>query len=341
MRFTFVILLFCCLGADAQMIIKAHANYRPYAVAVAQNLLLDDYPNAAAAYSLRKLDKDYAGSAIRVRKDTTGQPEQDIGFLSSGELDTVSLKNFLNARNGFVVTWYDQSGNARNATQATQANQPRIANLGVIDRASSKPTIQFNSHLLQVSFTGIDTSTYFNTFNVINPALAAAANTTSEILWGYAGGGATSTLAERGISWGASTTSISGEKFSMFFSNATLNGGRLGNSTYTRNANTTILHTTINCSNCASSSGSVTGWYVNNELTTRTFDLSFVIIQTTNTSPSNSGTTNTNFWIKSNQGSTNATAQKYSELIIYNNRQSETGRLAGVQNNINSYYSIW
>jgi hypothetical protein len=50
MRFTFVILLFLSLGADAQMIIKAHANYRPYAVAAA-NLLLDQYSGAAAAYS--------------------------------------------------------------------------------------------------------------------------------------------------------------------------------------------------------------------------------------------------------------------------------------------------
>jgi len=32
------------------------------------NLLLDDYPSAAAAYSLRKLRTAYSGSAIRVRR---------------------------------------------------------------------------------------------------------------------------------------------------------------------------------------------------------------------------------------------------------------------------------
>lgn len=134
MRYILIILVFLSVGAKAQMVIKAHANYRPFAQPAA-NLLLDDYPNAAAAYSLRKLDKDYTGALIRVRKDTTGQPEQDIGFVGN-DLDTAALKSFLNARSGFVVTWYDQSGNGRNATQSTQANQPRIALNGVIDRRS-------------------------------------------------------------------------------------------------------------------------------------------------------------------------------------------------------------
>ena len=144
MRFTFVILLFCCLGADAQMIIKAHANYRPYAVAVAQNLLLDDYPNAAAAYSLRKLRTAYTGSAIRVRR-SNDNTEQDIGFTSSGDIDTASLKTFVGANSGFVTTWYDQSGNARNATQTTAANQPRIMEAGnIILRLNNKVSIGFN-----------------------------------------------------------------------------------------------------------------------------------------------------------------------------------------------------
>jgi len=150
MRYILIILVFLSVGANAQMVIKAHANYRPYAQPAA-NLLLDDYPNAAAAYSLRKLDKDYTGAAIRVRKDTTGQPEQDIGFTASGDLDTAALKSFLNARSGFVTTWYDQSGSGRNATQSTAANQPRIALNGVIDRGSAslnqstRPRVFFNN----------------------------------------------------------------------------------------------------------------------------------------------------------------------------------------------------
>jgi hypothetical protein len=144
MRFTFVILLFLNLGADAQMIIKAHANYRPYAVAAAQNLLLDDYPNAAAAYSLRKLDNNYTGSAIRVRRSNDNS-EQDIGFVGN-DLDTASLKTFVGANSGFVTTWYDQSGNARNATQSTASRQPRIVNTGTIERDNdnNKLGLRFN-----------------------------------------------------------------------------------------------------------------------------------------------------------------------------------------------------
>jgi hypothetical protein len=140
MRFTFVILLFCCLGADAQMIIKAHPNYVPFASA---NLLLDQYSGSAAAYSLRKLRTAYTGSAIRVRRSNDNS-EQDIGFTSSRDLDTASLKTFVGANSGFVTTWYDQSGNARNATQTTAANQPRIVNAGVIDRELNLPMIRFD-----------------------------------------------------------------------------------------------------------------------------------------------------------------------------------------------------
>ena len=139
MRFTFVILLFCCLGSDAQMIIKAHANYVPFASA---NLLLDQYSGAAGAYSLRKLRTAYTGSAIRVRR-SNDNTEQDIGFTSAGDLDTASLKTFVGANSGFITTWYDQSGNARNPTNSTAAQQPRIVLNGVIDRSNNKPSIRW------------------------------------------------------------------------------------------------------------------------------------------------------------------------------------------------------
>ena len=57
--------------------------------------LLDLYPNAAAAYSLRKLRAAYSGSAVRVRR-SSDNTEQDIGFTTQGELDTSSLLSFVN-----------------------------------------------------------------------------------------------------------------------------------------------------------------------------------------------------------------------------------------------------
>lgn len=103
-------------------------------------LLLDGYPNATAAYSLRKLNTLYTGSAIRVRR-SSDNTEQDIGFTGGNDLDTAALTSFCGSGNGFVTTWYDQSGNARNATQTTAANQPQIVSSGSIYQLNSKPTI--------------------------------------------------------------------------------------------------------------------------------------------------------------------------------------------------------
>lgn len=90
--------------------------------------LLDDYPSAAAAYSLRKLRTAYTGSAIRVRR-ASDNTEQDIGFVNN-VLDTSTLTSFCSGTNGFVKTWYDQSGNGINATQTTAASQPQIVSSG-------------------------------------------------------------------------------------------------------------------------------------------------------------------------------------------------------------------
>jgi hypothetical protein len=92
--------------------------------------LLDDYPNAAAAYSLRLLRTAYTGDAIRVRR-ASDNTEQDIGFVSN-ELDTSALTTFCSGTNGFVKTWYDQSGNGNDATQTTSANQPQIVSSGSV-----------------------------------------------------------------------------------------------------------------------------------------------------------------------------------------------------------------
>lgn len=110
-------------------------------------LLLDLYQGAAAAYSLRKLRHDYTGAAIRVR-ESSGNTEADIGFTSSGVLDTTALLAHTGANDGFVTTWYDQSGNARNATQATAANQPQIVSSGSVILENGKPALNSTSDSL-------------------------------------------------------------------------------------------------------------------------------------------------------------------------------------------------
>ena len=109
--------------------------------------LLDLYPSAAAAYSVRKLRAAYTGSAIRVRR-SSDNTEQNIGFDLNGNLDTSSLTSFCSGTNGFVTTWYDQSGNSQNATQTTASNQPQIVSSGSVltltGTGSAKPCLRFD-----------------------------------------------------------------------------------------------------------------------------------------------------------------------------------------------------
>jgi hypothetical protein len=106
--------------------------------------LLDTYPGAAAAYSVRLLKSDYTGNAIRVRR-SSDNAEQNIGFTALGNLDTIALASFCLATNGFVTTWYDQSGNGNNATQTTASNQPVIVTAGVVNMVNLKPAVYFNN----------------------------------------------------------------------------------------------------------------------------------------------------------------------------------------------------
>jgi hypothetical protein len=117
-------------------------------------LLLDLYPDEAAAYSLRKLRTAYAGSAIRVRR-SSDNTEQDIGFVAD-QLDTISILSICGVGNGFVTTWYDQIGNARNATQTTASNQPQIVSSGSLILENGK---------VSVSYDGTDDSLISSNYN--------------------------------------------------------------------------------------------------------------------------------------------------------------------------------
>lgn len=129
--------------------------------------LLDTYPNAAAAYSLRKLRTLYTGSAIRVRR-SSDNTEQDIGF-SGANLDTTALTSFCSGTNGFVTTWYDQSGNANNATQTTAANQPQIVSSGSVILDNLKPAIKFTGQPQFMNLSNVSFASGITNYNVINP----------------------------------------------------------------------------------------------------------------------------------------------------------------------------
>ena len=102
-------------------------------------LLLDEYgTNNKLAYSVRKLRTAYTGSCMRVRNGSS--VELDIGFDSSGNLDESALLTHCGAGDGFVVYWYDQSGNGGDMQQRT-ARQPQIVSSGVVLKQNTKPII--------------------------------------------------------------------------------------------------------------------------------------------------------------------------------------------------------
>ena len=101
--------------------------------------LLNTYSGAAAAYSLRLLDNTYTGDAIVVRR-SSDNTTQNIGFVNN-ELDTASLESFCSGTDGFVTTWYDQSGNGYNVAQATASAQPQIVSSGSTILMNGKPTL--------------------------------------------------------------------------------------------------------------------------------------------------------------------------------------------------------
>jgi hypothetical protein len=111
--------------------LRSEGNIPPVA-----NLLLDDYPNAEAGISFRKLRTDYSGSCIRVRR-SSDNTEQDIGFVSN-YIDTATLTSFCSGTNGFIKIWYDQSENGNNVSQTSTSLQPQIVTSGTVNTYSGK-----------------------------------------------------------------------------------------------------------------------------------------------------------------------------------------------------------
>ena len=110
--------------------------------AVTPNYMLSKMTaGAAGAYSLRKIGST-ATNAIEVRR-SSDNTLQNIGFDAYGNLDTAALLTFVGSGDGFVRTWYDQSGNAKDATQTTNGSQPRIVLSGVVETINgTQPAIR-------------------------------------------------------------------------------------------------------------------------------------------------------------------------------------------------------
>ena len=122
-----------------------------YTAPVLPTGLLADYPGAAAAYSLRNLI-DTTTNVVRVRR-SSDNTEQDF---SATEITDGTLETFCTLQDGFVTTWYDQSGNSNDAVQATAISQAKIIDNGFLTYINgTTPSLYFEqSERRHYAFTG-------------------------------------------------------------------------------------------------------------------------------------------------------------------------------------------
>jgi hypothetical protein len=127
--------------------------------------VLDLYPNARSAYSVRKLSKNYTGSALQVRR-SSDNATLDIGFRGF-DLDTTALLNFIGSgtnNHGYITTWYDQSGFNNHVTQSSHSAGANVAIVlsGSLVTQGTKPALYMNGiNMVGTPFTASEFSTYF------------------------------------------------------------------------------------------------------------------------------------------------------------------------------------
>lgn len=91
---------------------------------------LDAVPTALAAYGMIKLRSGYAGNCCQIKR-ASDSTTLNVGFVwnpgvNAYVVDVEAIDAFLTGTTGVFTTWYDQSGNAQDAAQATAANQPNV-----------------------------------------------------------------------------------------------------------------------------------------------------------------------------------------------------------------------
>ena len=170
--------------------------------------ILDSFPSAHHAFSLRKLRSSYTGWCIRVRRtnltpntlsttvdvrfnslNTVGLDSQ-IDFVSGQPTAAINLGQFCASivkgytnpdgvninQDIFVSTWFDQSGNNKHVTSTTTTQQPRIVFAGNLEEKDGNVAVRFIRGSLTRLYL-VDTSMNIN--NLSQYIVTSFINTTS------------------------------------------------------------------------------------------------------------------------------------------------------------------
>jgi hypothetical protein len=318
------------LGSEPVQLIQnnnfASANVFEY------SFLFDEFPDADFGISFRKLKSTYNGPCVKVRR-ASDNATSDIWF-ENFEIDTNALLSFAAGSSLAIDTWYDQSGNANNLTQPSTTRQPLIVSSGTLITGSvsnPKPSALFdgtNSLMTGSNFTSGDSAATI--FNVYNTSAAAAVDSATMFVYMVGDNGGNNFFK------GSSAGALTGEYMTFGVTKTGVAAGRLGSSTYRRNANTLVIEDEYWIS-------TGTKFYQNtSEVTLNLTANSYTT--STDVSPSSVNTTANLFVLGAfaNSGGTTYSVPhngKISELVSW--PQNKINERSNIQSQINSYYQVY
>jgi hypothetical protein len=288
--------------------------------------LLDTYSGAAAAYSLRQLQ---SGSypVVRVRRDNDNA-EADF---TATEVSDGTLAAWVGAgNNGFVRTWYDQSGNGNDAGQSNTSLQPRIVTNGSVELVNGSPAIFTNDATTNGAFGLVASITGFQSFaNLSVHALITPLNDATPNDFNNLGVFTFGIPANNGLLVTDATGFLSGETIAINFNNGTPRRLGADSTNYTRSANVQSLFTSYHLA-------TGTSLYVNGNAIT--LNLSNGMTASTPAAPVNTlYTTDDNVTLGGNSGV--GRPMRLQEYIFFGSDQAVAR--AAIEANINTHYSIY
>ena len=288
----------------------------------ATSKLINTYSGSAAAYSLRALNQEYTGSLIRVRRSNNND-EINIGADYEGNLDTNLLEQFCDGTDGFVTTWYDQSGNGYHQTQGVAGYQPQIVSSGNVLTLNNKPTVYFDRATvlkrLYNASVNISGDASFEWIGSIDYPLNLSLNGGWSYLFGVGTYGGTTGFVYTPYTAQATNDWQPGEAF--------FGGDGYSPTQFPRLISSGSVYTAKTQHSTFGTLGSVNSLYINNNLITD------IRISETGSIPSATGL------YLGGHSYGEALTGSIQEFILYND--NKTSIREGFESNINSYYNIY
>jgi len=146
-------------------IVRFTVKYKTTANATARIVGLTN-PSSIYAFSATGMQSDDGYTTYTVDYTITGIDTSLTVYLAIrvdnvGDTGSIWFKDAsltISNQSATIVTWYDQSGNGKNATQSTSDKQPRIVNAGVIDKDGVLPSTYWDGiyNVLPIATTGGD-----------------------------------------------------------------------------------------------------------------------------------------------------------------------------------------